>query len=216
MSDRVTRQDLQRDLEFLRRLGLSLPVSELARFAEAITHLRAALDSLPADPVDCQTAPGPVHQSCVSYVEREDGRLLVSWNVRFGGWGMPGGACKPGETLGECQQRELFEETGCGTGACEPDPVYAGRFSPEEETEETRGRWSYVNVWRVTLANGSEPRQTEPSSPVGWLSREELLRWSPFRAFYVAMFKAVAPRKVIRIAVPASLVEGGFVDVPRP
>jgi len=40
-----------------------------------------------------------VNRAAVSYVEREDGRILCVWNSRYGGWALPGGKVEEGETV---------------------------------------------------------------------------------------------------------------------
>lgn len=114
--------------------------------------------------------------AAISYIER-DGRLLCVWNRRYGCWTLPGGKLEPGESKEAAQVRELAEETGMGTAVAElvyEAPSMSGRI---------------VAAFRVDVVG--EPRQAEPSSPIGWLTREELIRWSRFADFYRGMFAAI-------------------------
>lgn len=126
----------------------------------------------------------PPKRAAVSFVEREDGRILCVWNRRYGRWSMPGGLVEAGETPEAASRRELEEETGLKT--VELCPLYEG---PAAQIRE--GRASLVTVFRV-LAKG-EPREMEVGCPVTWLTRDEFLEWSPFGAFYTPIFAAMAP-----------------------
>ncbi len=122
-------------------------------------------------------------RAAVSYVEREDGRILCVWNKRYGGWSMPGGLVEEGETPEVAQRRELLEETGLTTFAIWP--MHEG---PATNLPENANRASYVHVFRA-LAKG-EPRERETGCAVTWLTREEFLKWSPFRDIYAPIFEA--------------------------
>jgi ADP-ribose pyrophosphatase YjhB (NUDIX family) len=119
-------------------------------------------------------------QSAVSYIERNDGRLLCVWNRRYGGWSFPGGLVEEGEEVEAAQARELREETSLATVSREP------LFSGAHNLAVQSGRASHVNVFRVTPRG--QPREVEPGCPVTWLTREEFLKWSPFADFYAFVF----------------------------
>lgn len=137
-----------------------------------------------SEPVARPASAGKSKRSSVSYVERKtDGRILCVWNRRYGGWGMPGGMVEEGETPGDAQARELREETGLMT------LVREALYDAPHQTPLLGKRGSHVHVYRVTTNDDAPPREMEPSCPVTWLTRDELLRWSPFRAFYRAMFR---------------------------
>lgn len=125
-------------------------------------------------------------RAAVSYVEHEDGRILCVWNKRYGGWSMPGGLVEDGETPEVAQRRELFEETGLATFAIWP--MHEG---PATSLPENANRASYVHVFRV-LAKGV-PREREIGCAVTWLTRDEFLKWSPFRDIYAPIFATNPP-----------------------
>jgi 8-oxo-dGTP pyrophosphatase MutT (NUDIX family) len=124
--------------------------------------------------------------AAVSYIEREDGRLLCVWNQRYGGWSLPGGMVEPGEPVEVALARELKEETGCIlTGFVS---LYKG---PHGIANEDNSRASLVYIFRVQKTG--EPREMELGCPVTWLTREQFLKWSPFTSFYEKVFAAVPP-----------------------
>jgi ADP-ribose pyrophosphatase YjhB (NUDIX family) len=132
------------------------------------------------------TPPGPTPCAAVSYIERDDGRILAVWNRRSNGWAMPGGKVEDGETVGMAQARELLEETGLETAGV--SLVYdAPTAIKDSAIPSDRGR--HVFVFRVIAAG--EPREMEAGCPVRWVTREEFLAESPFREFYREMFAKV-------------------------
>jgi ADP-ribose pyrophosphatase YjhB (NUDIX family) len=153
----------------------------------------------------------------VSFIEREDGRLLCVWNKRYGGWSLPGGMVEEGETVDAAQARELREETSletltrkhlrwatCGEADSRSVSIFDGDVSgagssyqptfvvdggtADPPRPSVEGRGSYVYVFRVTTSGIA--REVEPGSPVTWLTREEFLKWSPFAKHYEAFLKA--------------------------
>jgi len=129
-----------------------------------------------------------VKRAAVAYVTREDGRMLVVWNKRYGGWTMPGGLVEEGETPDVACARELFEETGLYTHKA--DPIYV---APTETQHD--GRASRCHVFRVTPSANSVESEREVGCAVTWFTREEFLQWSPFAKFYEKMFKVLESNK---------------------
>jgi ADP-ribose pyrophosphatase YjhB (NUDIX family) len=123
-------------------------------------------------------------RAALSYIERDDGKILCVWNRRFQGWGLPGGKVESGETLEAAQSRELLEETGLYT--CTRALLYS---APTVTMDAGR----VVYVFLVQPQPGT-PSAREAGCPVEWCTREEILLTSPFAAFYEKMFTTVSPQ----------------------
>lgn len=117
-----------------------------------------------------------------------DGRYLVVWNRRYGGWSFPGGRVEDSdysELAAAC--RELREETGCYLTADGPKPelIYCGPHGVAVDS--TRG--SVVHVFGASYGSlVGIPGEMEVGCPVTWLTREEFMKWSPFANFYETVF----------------------------
>lgn len=127
--------------------------------------------------IDLLTATEP--KAVVAYIERND-RILCVWNKVYGGWSMPGGKVEPSESLDAALIRELHEETSLSLQSL--NLLYTDYHNTSHQTR----RGTKVHVYYVEATG--EPRQCEDSSPVTWLTKHELLQWSPFREFYIKMF----------------------------
>ena len=136
--------------------------------------------------------------AAVSYIERQDGRILCVWNSRYGGWTLPGGKVEEGETVEAAQARELLEETGLHTYRCRP--IYTAETCVKNAPED-RGRM--VHVFRVESysATGFVTSGVEPGRPITWFTRAEFMRWSPFAEFYVGMFEVVDQSEGVEVDV---------------
>jgi ADP-ribose pyrophosphatase YjhB (NUDIX family) len=116
-----------------------------------------------------------MRQAAVSIVQREgDNRFLVVWNKRYGGWGFPGGMCEEGEDIQAAQSRELYEETSLDTVSSAKVYEYHVQGEPN--------RASHVIFFTVRTAGVA--RECEIGCPVTWMTKEEILKWSPFRVWY--------------------------------
>jgi 8-oxo-dGTP pyrophosphatase MutT (NUDIX family) len=121
----------------------------------------------------------PMRRASVVVVQNTYDDFLVVWNRRFGGWTLPGGKQEPGENSLVTATRELDEETGLLYNGENFEKVY-------EAVNKTQAEDMLVTVFRVhdkTLDENSI-NVGERGCPIGWLSREDLLRWSPFADFY--------------------------------
>ncbi len=125
--------------------------------------------------------------AAVSYIEREDGKLLCVWNQRYGGWTLPGGLAEEDELVEIALGRELREETGLELVTAQL--LYEG---PHGIAHVDPTRASVVGIYRV-MAYGV-PREMEEGCPITWLTREQFLKWSPFAPLYREVFATVPPR----------------------
>jgi 8-oxo-dGTP pyrophosphatase MutT (NUDIX family) len=125
--------------------------------------------------------------ACTLFENHADGRILVVWNKRAGGWCLPGGLVEPGERPIDAAVRECREEVAIETGQL-VEVYNAPHHSP-------RARADRVYVFAPFPPNRRwQPRAVEPGCPVTWLTRTELLAVSPFRDFYEGMFAAALGR----------------------
>ena len=74
--------------------------------------------------------------AAVAYVKRDDGKLLVVWNKRYGRWSMPGGKVEAGERKDAAVVRELHEETGLA--ATRVTFIYEGDHGESVESSPAR------------------------------------------------------------------------------
>jgi 8-oxo-dGTP pyrophosphatase MutT (NUDIX family) len=130
--------------------------------------------------------------SAIALVQRSDGRLLVVWNRRYGGWSLPGGMVEADEDPPEACTRELREETGLFGMVTRELYVAPARASTVVE-----GRATIVHVFEVAILGANsftvpQPTEQEEGCPVSWFTREDFLRWSPFAPFYCEMFVKIA------------------------
>lgn len=123
--------------------------------------------------------PMPMRRASVVLVQNYAGDYLVVWNRRFGGWTLPGGKQEPGESDQETAARELDEETGFLYSPEAFEKVWEGVNRVQGSDD------MYVVVFQVKdRLNEAIDGPCEPGCPIGWLSGEDILRWSPFAEFY--------------------------------
>lgn len=139
-------------------------------------------------------------QSTIGIIKREDGRYLCVWNKRYGGWGFPGGLVEESDSsFISALARELWEETSIAVEMAEM--IYCGPHKTKEDIADKmvrdvigdgpgpyRKSGSVILVFRVGKYEGT-PKENEVGCAVTWFTKEEFLKWSPFKEFYEPLFK---------------------------
>ena len=139
---------------------------------------------------DPKAESAPKTRAAVCMVTRDDGCYLCVWNKRYGGWSFPGGKVEETDnSVLAAAMRELREETGCFVSNMAPhEPVFEGEHGIKVEGS----RGSTVSIFHVpSQFLLGEPQETELGCPVTWLTREEFLKWSPFKSFYERVFEKI-------------------------
>jgi len=108
---------------------------------------------------------------CLAVVRRGDRILLAQRSVPpgIGRWGFPGGMQELGETVFQCAQRELKEETGI-----DADPVAALDVLDSlrhDEGGKVKVHFALIAVLLEWRAGEGEP--IEDASALGWFTRDE-------------------------------------------
>lgn len=120
---------------------------------------------------------GPVPNSLVPsvnvIVRNEAGDILMIRRSDNGNWALPGGAIDLGESLPQAAVRETYEETGItctitGLSGIYTDPRHVILYMSNGEA---RQEFSIVLTARATAG---EPRPSDESSEVRWLSPEAI------------------------------------------
>lgn len=139
-------------------------------------------------------------QAAVGVLKRDDGRFLCVWNKRYGGWSFPGGLVERKDlSPADAMIREFIEETSVRPTSYQL--VFQGPHKTKldqaddvlkvvigDQPDLVRKRGSIVFVFEV-LGHVGTPVESELGCPITWLTKEEFLKWTPFKAFYEPMFQ---------------------------
>jgi len=99
-------------------------------------------------------------------------KLLLVRRADNGSWCVPGGYMDPGESVAECCEREVWEETGLRVRATRMIGVYS---DPNVLLEYPDGnRWQLVHQYFAAERTGGELRTSEETTEVGFFSRAEI------------------------------------------
>lgn len=113
----------------------------------------------------------------VGTIVRKDGKiLLVKRGVEpsFGLWAIPGGTLKLGESMRQCAERELIEETGiiAQAGEC----VYAFDFIERDAQEKIKYHFVVVDFAAEYISG--QPQGADDALEARWFSPEELSKFA--------------------------------------
>ncbi|MBN1473439.1 MAG: NUDIX hydrolase [Syntrophaceae bacterium] len=109
----------------------------------------------------------------VGTIVQKDGKiLLVKRGVEpsLGLWAIPGGTLKLGETMRECAERELLEETGIIAKA--EDCVYVFDFI--EHDARGKIKFHFVVIDFAAKYMSGEPKGADDALEARWVAPEEL------------------------------------------
>jgi 8-oxo-dGTP diphosphatase len=92
--------------------------------------------------------------------------------VDIGKWGFPGGSLEVGETVTECAERELIEETGVEAKAL--GVLTAHDFIRRDPDKRVSFHFLLVCVVLDWRAGEGELREPESHAAIGWFTPEEV------------------------------------------
>ena len=92
--------------------------------------------------------------------------------VDEGKWGFPGGSLELGETVTDCAERELLEETGVEATALGVLTAYD--YIGREADDRVRFHYTLVCVVLDWRAGEGELREPESHSGIGWFTPEDV------------------------------------------
>ena len=99
------------------------------------------------------------------------GRVLLIRRGDNGMWALPAGGMEPGESVTECMEREVWEETGLVVESA----VVFGVYSEPRFTAPTRPDAQLLTVaYRVDRWSGELLRKTDETEDARWFTVEEL------------------------------------------
>jgi ADP-ribose pyrophosphatase YjhB (NUDIX family) len=101
------------------------------------------------------------------FVQDHDGRVLMVQRSDNGLWALPGGGMDIGETLGQCAEREVLEETGYEVRVVDIIGVYS---DPKHIIAYSDGevRQQFAISFRALLVSG-ESKTSEETPAVAWI-----------------------------------------------
>ena len=126
---------------------------------------------------------------CLAVVRRGDRVLLAQRSVPpgIGRWGFPGGMQELGETVFQCAQRELKEETGIDADAVGVLDVLDSLR--HDEAGKVKVHFALVAVLLDWRAGNGEP--IEDATALGWFTRDEVRTLDLFPSVEALMAKAL-------------------------
>lgn len=101
------------------------------------------------------------------------GRVLLILRTDNGHWAFPAGAMEIGESISECAQREVFEETGLTATALTPFALYSGR---QHVVTNAYGHTYqlHTSAFRVDSWNGTLLTKTDETAAAAFFDRSAL------------------------------------------
>jgi 8-oxo-dGTP diphosphatase len=134
--------------------------------------------------------------------------LLIKRGVQpsYGLWAIPGGTLKLGESMRECAEREMLEETGVAVkaGAC----VYVFDFI--EHDDEGKIKFHFVVVDFAADYISGEPKGADDALEARWLSAKEIDKLPVAKNTLAALKSIGFIMKFIRLILLPPLIEFGL------
>lgn len=124
---------------------------------------------------DDPSAPTPnsLIPAATVFVQDTDGRVLLVQRADNGLWALPGGGMEFGETLAQCAEREVLEETGCRVTVTDVVGIYSDpRHIIEYDDGEVRQQFAIS--FRGELVDGTL-RSSDETPATGWFTSAEVV-----------------------------------------
>lgn len=118
---------------------------------------------------DDPSAPKPnsLVPAATVFVQDDVGRVLMIQRSDNGLWALPGGTMDVGETLGQCAEREVLEETGYRVEVIDVIGIYS---DPKHVIAYSDGevRQQFAVLFRARLTAGT-PRTSDETPELSWV-----------------------------------------------